>query len=224
MALSRDEKILVAEYVGAGILVREIADRLLSGRVTKVEMGLFRSLVKSVGRTAGRAAVRGVGTAGLLTRTASIAARRHPAGVALLAAYIAHREGVSMDTAMEFAEAELEEIQYQQRFVSPLLAPVQIASGVERLVRTERAPAPPRELFIGKKRKVSRANMAVKQGMKLLKAGGKAATGAKAGALAAGSFKRAVKAAGMANPKTKSKPGKGKSIMNKLARKLKKWW
>jgi len=28
----------------------------------------------------------------------------------------------------------------------------------------------------------------------------------------------------MANPNTKSKPGKGKSIMNKLARRLKKWW
>jgi len=37
-------------------------------------------------------------------------------------------------------------------------------------------------------------------------------------------FKTAVKAAGMANPKTASKIGKGKSIMNKLARRLKKWW
>jgi len=217
MALSQADKILVAEYVGAGIFAREVADRLLSGRITKTENKLFKSLVKSVGRFAGRTAVSLAGTAGIV-------ARKHPAGVILAAGLIARQQGVSMDTALAIAQDEIETIQYHQRQVSPLLAPVQIASGIERLVGTERAPAPPRELFVGKKRKVSRANMAVKQGMKLLKAGGKAATGAKAGALAAGSFKRAVKAAGMANPKTKSKPGKGKSIMNKLARRLKKWW
>jgi len=60
--------------------------------------------------------------------------------------------------------------------------------------------------------------------MTWLKAGTKAATGAKPGKLPKGAFKTVVRAAGMANPKTKSKPGKGKSIMNKLARRLKKWW
>jgi len=74
------------------------------------------------------------------------------------------------------------------------------------------------------KRKVSKANKAVKQGMAWLKSGTKAATGALPGKLPTGAFKTVVRAAGMANPKTQSKPGKGKSIMNKLARRLKKWW
>ena len=76
----------------------------------------------------------------------------------------------------------------------------------------------------GAKRAVSKANRAVKQGMTWLKAGTKAASGAIPGKLPAGAFKIVVRAAGMANPKTKSKPGKGKSILNKLARRLKKWW
>jgi len=75
-----------------------------------------------------------------------------------------------------------------------------------------------------KKRVVSKANKAVKQGMKWLKEGPKGATGAMPGTLPKGAFRTAVKAAGMANPSTKSKPGRGKSIINKLARKLKKWW
>jgi len=74
------------------------------------------------------------------------------------------------------------------------------------------------------KRRVSKANRAVKQAMTWLKAGGKAVTGTVAGKLPAGAFRTAVKAAGMANPNTKSKPGKGKSIINKIARRLKKWW
>jgi len=75
-----------------------------------------------------------------------------------------------------------------------------------------------------KKRATSKANKAVKQGMKWLKEGTKAATGAMPGSLPTGAFRTVVKAAGMANPSTKSKPGKGKSILNKLARRLKKWW
>jgi len=74
------------------------------------------------------------------------------------------------------------------------------------------------------KRKVSKANRAVKQAMTWLKAGTKAASGAKPGLLPKGAFRTAVKAAGAANPNTKSRVGKGKSIMNKLARRLKKWW
>jgi len=76
----------------------------------------------------------------------------------------------------------------------------------------------------GKKRKVSRANKAVKQAMTWLKAGTKAATGAMPGTLPRGAFRTSVKAAGLANPNSKSKPGKGKSLINKIARRLKKWW
>ena len=74
------------------------------------------------------------------------------------------------------------------------------------------------------KRKVNKANKAVKEGMKILKSGSKALTGAAPGTLPAGSFRTSVKAAGLANPRTASKIGKGKSVINKLARRLKKWW
>jgi len=74
------------------------------------------------------------------------------------------------------------------------------------------------------KRKTSKANRAVKQAMTWLKGGTKASSGAKPGILPKGAFKIAVKAASAANPNTKSKVGKGKSMINKLARRLKKWW
>ena len=74
------------------------------------------------------------------------------------------------------------------------------------------------------KRTVSKANKAVKHAMGLLKAGTKRSTGADKGKLPKGAFKTAVKAAGLANPGTKSVIGKGKSITKALARKLKKWW
>ena len=61
-------------------------------------------------------------------------------------------------------------------------------------------------------------------GMTWLKAGTKAATGAKPGKHPKGAWVTAVRAAGLANPKTASKIGKGKSTINKLARRLKKWW
>ena len=75
-----------------------------------------------------------------------------------------------------------------------------------------------------KKRTVSKANKAVKHAMGLLKAGTKRSTGADKGKLSKGAFKIATKAAGLANPKTKSVIGKGKSITKTIARKLKKWW
>jgi len=77
---------------------------------------------------------------------------------------------------------------------------------------------------IGGKRKVSKANKAVKHAMGLLKAGTKRSTGADKGKLSKGAFKIATKAAGLANPNTKSVIGKGKSITKAIARKLKKWW
>ena len=224
MALSQADKLLVAEYVAGGLIAREVADRLLSGRVTKAEMSLFRSLVKTVGRAAGRMAVGGARTAGMV-------ARRHPVGTALLAGYIAHTQGVSMDTATELALDELENVQYMQRRVSPLLAPVQVARGIERAIEYEPVPLPGGGLGPGQpaasraaRRKISKANKAVKQGMNWLKQGTKAATGALPGKLPKGAFKTATKAAGLANPKTASKIGKGKSTINKLARRLKKWW
>ena len=74
------------------------------------------------------------------------------------------------------------------------------------------------------KRKVSRANRAVKEGMRIMKSGGKATTGASPGKLTKTAFKTVTKAAGLANPKTKSVIGKGKTMVKKLARRLRKWW
>lgn len=74
------------------------------------------------------------------------------------------------------------------------------------------------------KRKVSRANRAVKEGMRIMKSGGKASTGASPGKLTKTAFKTVTKAAGLANPKTKSVIGKGKTMVKKLARRLRKWW
>ena len=73
------------------------------------------------------------------------------------------------------------------------------------------------------RRKVSKANKAVKHAMGLLKAGTKASTGADKGKLPRGAFKMAVQAAGMANPRTPSRV-KGKGRIKNLARKLKRWW
>jgi len=217
MALSQADKLLVAEYVFAGLIAREVADRLLSGRVTKAEMSLFRSLVRTVGRAAGRTALTAVGTAGMV-------ARRHPALTAGAIAYIAHTQGVSLDTARAIAEQEVQAFRSQpQFFLEEQLK--------ERIREFEPTVLPGGGLGMGQpaasravRRKISRANTAVKQGMKWLKQGTKAATGAVPGVLPARAFRTTVIAAGMANPKTKSKPGKGKSIMNKLARRLKKWW
>lgn len=46
MALTAEEKVQVAEAVGVGLIAREVADRLLSGRVTKAEMSMFRSILR----------------------------------------------------------------------------------------------------------------------------------------------------------------------------------
>jgi hypothetical protein len=78
--------------------------------------------------------------------------------------------------------------------------------------------------FDPRKRKVSKANKAVKHAMGLLKAGPKRSTGADKGKLMKGAFKLATKAAGLANPGTGSRIGKGKGKLKALARKIRKWW
>jgi hypothetical protein len=157
--------------------------------------------VARLGGAAASAAVRGL--AGTPTgRAVSLAA----------IAYGAHKAGLSVGEAAGLIEEEVENIQEGQRFVSPLLTPV------------PRALMDPGAAIPRYKRKVSKANKAVKHAMSLLKAGPKRSTGADKGKLAKGAFKIAVKAAGLANPKTKSKIGKGKGKVKALARKIRKWW
>jgi len=215
MAWTTEEKLRLAEILVVLQFSRSVMNRLLSGKITRAENQLMKGLLRTMGRTA----VRGAGTAAGV-------ARAHPVLTAGAIAYIAHKQGVSLDTARAIAVQEYEASRRQpQFFLEEQLK--------ERISDIELVPAPPAELFVGRegvafgkgtKRKLSRANKAVKQGMKWLKAGTKAATGSMPGTLPTGAFRTTVKAAGMANPKTKSKPGKGKSIMNKLARRLKKWW
>jgi hypothetical protein len=133
--------------------------------------------------------------------------RKHPVGTGAFIAYVAYKEGVSLDTARDLVEEQLGEVAEAQRFTTPLLAPVAIGSAIKH-----------------RKRRVSKANKAVKHAMGLLKAGPKRSTGADKGKLVKGAFKMATKAAGLANPKTKSKIGKGKGKVKALARKLRSWW
>jgi len=143
---------------------------------------------------------------------------KNPYGVAALLVYegYIHREqladlamslGATVQDAAEFYESEGGTLPYKGGASTAPLGPLDFATSVPR-----------------RKRKASKANKAVKQAMDWLKAGTKAATGAMPGTLPKGAFRTSVKAAGLANPNSKSKPGKGKSLINKIARRLKKWW
>ena len=214
MALSTEEKTLVAEYVAAGLIAREVADRLLSGRVTKAEMSFFRSFARVAGRTIATGLARAPGTAlGIAARGAGAArfiALRHPyiAAGAVIAVGIHEREKVAdlLSQGYELVQTPVavgDPGEFGQIRPGPIMATI-----------------PTKTL----KRAVSKANRAVKEGMKILKAGTKAQTGSKPGTLAKGAFKLATKAAGLANPKTKSKIGKAKTKLNKLAMKIRRWW
>jgi len=125
---------------------------------------------------------------------------KHPAATVMALGYTAHRLGLG---PIETAELIAEELAQPALETLPIITP--------GAVRRE-------------KRKLSKANKAVKHAMGLLRGGTKATTGADKGKLPKGAFKVAVRAAGLANPGTKSVIGKGKSVTKALARKLKKWW
>ena len=141
---------------------------------------------------------------GAAARRAPMAAARfvgkHPAATVVALGYTAHRLGLG---PIETAELIAEELATPALETIPAVTP----AGIRR-----------------EKRKISKANKAVKHAMGLLKAGTKRSTGADKGKLPKGAFKMAVKAAGLANPKTKSVIGKGKGKVKALARKVRKWW
>jgi len=156
----------------------------------------LRAATVGTGRTAGRLAVTG-------GRMAMLAARAHPVGAAVTtAATLAYLGYIHQDDIMDVAEA------LGEADIPSLNIP-----GVRGSV-----------VSAGKKRAISKANKAVKQGMAILKAGTKASTGADKGVMPAGAFKTATKAAGLANPRSPSKIGKGKGKVKNLARKIKRWW
>jgi hypothetical protein len=168
-----------------------------------------RQLAAAAAKAAAR---RAPGVAARAGGTALGVARRHPYATAAFVAYVAHKEGVSLETARELVESQVSEVEEATRYTSPLLTP------------PLRAIVDPRGTIPRYKRKVSKANKAVKYGMSLLKAGTKAATGADKGKLPKGAFKIATVAAGLANKNTASKIGKGSSKVKTLARKIRKWW
>jgi len=125
---------------------------------------------------------------------------KHPAATVMALGYTAHRLGLG---PIETAELIAEELAQPALETLPIITPA--------AVRRE-------------KRKLSKANKAVKHAMGLLRGGTKASTGADKGKLPKGAFKIAVKAAGLANPGTRSVIGKGKGKVKALARKIRKWW
>ena len=206
-----------------------LGDFLVGGKLTAVSkkalMATLRALkpvAVSEAKGLTRLAARGVVGA---ARAVPYVARTNPyvlAASLVALGYIKREEiaevgaAIADDPRTEAAYAQL--IESGQAGREFLREPAQLigAPGARPISTIARMPAV--------KRKVSKANRAVKEGMKILKAGGKAISGTPAGKLPAGAFRIATKAAGLANPKTKSKIGKGKSTINKLARRLKKWW
>ena len=214
MALTAEEKVLLAEYVAAGLIAKEVADHLLSGRITKAQASFFRSFARVAGRAIGTGLARAPGTAlGLAARGvagARFVAMRHPALTGAAALYVGYHERERIaDLLMQGYDI----VQEGGAFGPP--------PTMERIRPGPMMATIPRKTI---KRAVSKANRAVKHGMTLLKAGTKAQTGSKPGTLAKGAFKIATKAAGLANPKTKSRIGKAKTKVNKLARKIRRWW
>jgi len=209
MALSPEQTRTIAELAGLGYLTHEAVNYLTNAKLQQAEIKTFIRIAKAAGRAAGRGLLRAPGTVGMI-------AMRHPYIATGAAVYVAYD---NRDAIMDLMGRGYV-IASDSSFGQPSPIGREPFRPGPAMVTAPLLATPVR----GAKRAVSKANKAVKQGMSWLKAGTKAASGAVPGKLPAGAFKTVVKAAGLANPKTKSKPGKGKSMINKLARRLKKWW
>jgi len=184
-------------------------------QTARKEAAAFRALSAAAqARTASATAIRGGKFIGRQAIT------KNPYGIAALLAYEGY---IHRDAIADVAE------QLWDVLEDPFMAPGEAlvgAFGPEGIIgKPGRTPAGRRRILdVGiRGRKVSKANKAVKHAMGLLKAGTKASTGADKGKLPRGAFKTAVKAAGLANPRTPSRI-KGKGRIKTLARKLKRWW
>jgi len=166
-------------------------------RTARAEKVAFQALSR---RAQLQAAAGAAGRAGRFTGRQLVT--KNPYGMAAFLAYegYIHRDDI-IDVAESIGEGAL-----------------QVGEAAGRLIREENGTA------AVSTRKVSKANKAVRHAMGLLKAGPKGSTGAGKGILPKGAFKLATKAAGLANPKTKSVIGKGKGKLKALARKIRKWW
>jgi hypothetical protein len=184
---------------------------LLGGRVAQVGVGAVKKVraeqlaFQALGRRSqARVLATGAGRAGRFVGRQAIT--KNPWGIAAVLAYEGY---IHRDEIAEVAESI-------------------VGVAREAAIGEREAMGPPglSELSFDprRKRKVSKANKAVKHAMSLLKAGSKRSTGAGTGILPKGAFRLSVKAAGLANPNTKSKIGKGKGRLKALARKIRSWW
>jgi len=190
--------------------IEEALAVLLGGRVAQVGVGAakkvraeqlaFQALSR---RSQAQVLASGAGRAGRFVGRQAIT--KNPWGIAAVLAYegYIHRDEIAEVAENILGVARQAAAGERQRMGPP---------GLESLSFDPRP-----------KRKVSKANKAVKHAMGLLKAGTKRATGADKGKLPKGAFRLSVKAAGLANPNTASKI-KGKGKLKALARKLKRWW
>jgi len=207
MALSTSEKALAILLGADEVLLR---GKGVAARAARAGLNASARAIVAAGSLGARAApvaARGGAGLGRAALGAGIGlARRHPIGAAATLGYGAHELGY-FDPVYEALERERQMAAANWASTSPTIIP--------ELTETYVAPV---------KRRVSKANKAVKQAMKILKGGSKAQTGSKPGTLPKGAFKMATVAAGLANPKTASKIGKAKTKLNKLAMKIRRWW
>jgi len=194
-------RFLTAEEQRNLLILAGLGDVLVEGRLTKAAVQAAKKILRRGAAPIASAGLRAVPRLAMTgARVGLTVAKRHPVIFAAALAYegIIHRDQI-MEIAEELDQGRAREV--WEELSAPIVGPITAV-----------------------KRKLSKANRAVKYGMSVLKAGGKAATGAAKGKLAKGSFKLATQAAGLANPNTPSRVTKGTSKLKSLARKIRSWW
>jgi len=168
---------------------------------------LEKAVIGGAGVAVGRYGLRSV--AGTVARAATLtpAGRLAMAGVsyAVLRQELNERDREAL--AETGASMEQQELYERLQRYNPMISTVGLATKVALT-----------------KRKVSKANRAVKFAMDYLKAGTKANTGADKGKHPKGAWSLSTKAAGLANPNTPSRITKGKGKLKALARRIRAWW
>ena len=215
MAWTAEEKLRIAELLVVYQLSRSVVNRLLSGKITKLENSLLLSMLRAAGRGVARVPGTALGVARGLGRGAAFVAMRHPVAAAVGTAAIIYVKREEIGDMLEQGWEILDQPQFgiQDPGEFGTVRPGPMAVFMDPAITAPKV-----------KRAISKANKAVRKGMQILKRGGKKATGAVPGKLPKRAFIAATRAAGLANPRTMSKPGKAATVVNKLARKLIKWW
>jgi len=206
---TESQKVTLTELAAAGYITHEVLNYLTKASLQKAEINAFIRIAKAAGRAVGRGIARAPGTLRML-------AMRHPIAATGAVVWVAYDQREQIMDLLSRGYVIATDPAFGQpgppgpfgETFRPGPAMVTVPPAVTKAAG----------------RAVSRANKAVKQAMDWLKEGTKAATGAKPGTYPNKAWEIATKAAGRANPNTPSIIGKGKSLINKIARRLKKWW